>query len=603
MTIRKKLSMGIGVLMTLFLALGVISYFQIGQIDENLTEIIQGRTLGKQAVNLLRRYKTLDADWANELDTQNAAFGKVHESFAEINSIIADKIRAGSDLPQSDEYRKAMEASRMEVHIAELTDSLGTFLLIPKKEHQEHIFGNAGIFEKELRQLKNLPLTEEQNSNVTKLEAQFDKTMSLVGEIIALSNSIQEKAGELSDTRAEIDELLSGDFEVFSRADLERAQEASQRMVGTKVIITLILILTGLLDVSVFSAAITQSITKPLVKLRNAMTEIGRGEFDTIIEVESNDEIGQLACAFKQMTEQRRQAEEKLRQARDELETRVVERTAELVQANDAMESEIRERENAELALEEVNEDLESSIRKLLRSNTELQEFSYIAAHDLKTPLRGISTLADWLKTDYADKFDDEGKEHVGLLIGKTKQMDALVNGVLQYSSLRHNERRKEEVDLNSAVSEAIRGITVPEDIEIIIENELPALICERTHIVQVFHNLLSNAIQHGAQRDGRISVGCVRKDNSWEFNVSDNGPGIDQRYFEKIFRIFQTLSSREETASTGIGLSVVKKIVELNAGSIWVESESGNGSTFLFTLPVQMTAQPSECSAVETTV
>ncbi len=603
MTIRKKLSMGIGVLMTLFLALGVISYFQIGQIDENLTEIIQGRTLGKQAVNLLRRYKTLDADWANELDTQNAAFGKVHESFAEINSIIADKIRAGSDLPQSDEYRKAMEASRMEVHIAELTDSLGTFLLIPKKEHQEHIFGNAGIFEKELRQLKNLPLTEEQNSSVTKLEAQFDKTMSLVGEIIALSNSIQEKAGELSDTRAEIDELLSGDFEVFSRADLERAQEASQRMVGTKVIITLILILTGLLDVSVFSAAITQSITKPLVKLRNAMTEIGKGEFDTKIEVESNDEIGQLACAFKQMTEQRRQAEEKLRQARDELETRVVERTAELVQANDAMESEIRERENAELALEEVNEDLESSIRKLLRSNTELQEFSYIAAHDLKTPLRGISTLADWLKTDYADKFDDEGKEHVGLLIGKTKQMDALVNGVLQYSSLRQNERKKEEVDLNSAVSEAIRGITVPEDIEIIIENELPALICERTHIVQVFHNLLSNAIQHGAQRDGRISVGCVRKDNSWEFNVSDNGPGIDQRYFEKIFRIFQTLSSREETASTGIGLSVVKKIVELNAGSIWVESESGNGSTFLFTLPVQMTAQPSECSAVETTV
>ena len=602
MTIRRRLSMGIGVLMALFLVLGVISYFQIGQIDENLAEIMQGKALGKEAVNLHQRYRTLDAALAKKKDSHNALFARVSESFDEIGSILADKIRAGLDLQQPDAYRKALEASMMEVDIAELTGSLGTFLRTPNEEYRKRILDNAGTVKQQLKHLKNLPLTEEQSSSMTKLEAEFDKTMSLVGEIIALSNHIQENTGKLGDIRAAIDELLGEDSAVFSRTELERARQAGRKMVAAKVSLTLILMITGLLDVSLFSAAITRSITKPLTRLKDAVTKIGKGDFDTKIEIESNDEIGQLAWAFKQMAEQRKGAEEKLREARDELEARVEERTAELVRANDVMESEIREREKAELALEGLNKDLESSLRELIRSNAELQEFSYIAAHDLKTPLRGIATLADWIKTDCADKFDDEGKDQVALLIGKTKQMDALIDSILHYSSLKQDERTKTEVDLNVAVSQAIRGITVPEDIEISIENELPVLVCEEAHIVQVFQSLLSNAIKHGAQHDGQIKVGCVRKGNSWEFSVADNGPGIDQKYFEKIFRIFQTLSSWEKAASTGIGLSIVKKIVELNAGSVWVESEPGAGSTFFFTLPVQMTAQSTECQTVETT-
>ena len=602
MTIKRKLSTGICVLMTLFLLLGAISYFQIGQIDDNLEEIMQGKALGNKAVHLNQRYKTLDAVLAKEKDSHNALFARVNKSLDEIGSILADKIRAGSDLQQPDGYRKALETSMTEVDIAEFSGSLGTFLRIPNDEYRKRILANAGTVKMKLKQLKNLPLTEELSSSAAKLEIEFDRTMSLVGEIITLSNQIQEDAGELSAIRAQIDELLSDDFEVFSRTDIERARQAGRRMVGAKVTITLILIITGFLDVWVFSAAITRSVTKPLIRLRDAVTEMGKGDFDTEVEIESNDEIGQLACAFKEMAGQRKQAEEKLREAHDELETRVEERTAELVRTNDVMESEICEREKAELALDELNKDLQSSLRELIRSNAELREFSYIVAHDLKTPLRGIATLADWLKTDYGDKFDDEGKEQVSLLIGKTKRMDALVDSVLQYSSLRQNERMKKEVDLNDAVSQAIRQITVPEDIEITVENELPVLVCEKAHIVQVFQSLLSNAIKHGAQQDGQIKIGCVRKDSFWEFSVADNGPGIDRKYFEKIFRIFQTLSSWEETTSTGIGLSIVKKIVELNAGSVWVESEPGAGSTFFFTLPVQMTAQGTECQAVETT-
>jgi len=246
----------------------------------------------------------------------------------------------------------------------------------------------------------------------------------------------------------------------------------------------------------------------------------------------------------------------------------------------------ITERRQAEQELEKLNNDLESAIWELRRANKELKEFAYITAHDLKTPLRGIGTLADWISTDYADKFDEEGKKQVRLLVGKAKQMSALIDDILQYSRLGHSNPNKHQVDLNTLVSEVITGINPPENIEISIENELPTLKCEKTQIMQVFQNLLSNAVKYMDKPNGQIKIGCVEQDGFWKFSVADNGPGIDEKYFKKIFKIFHTLSSQDRVDSTGIGLSIVKKIVELNAGVVWVESEPGKGSTFFFTVP-----------------
>jgi len=246
----------------------------------------------------------------------------------------------------------------------------------------------------------------------------------------------------------------------------------------------------------------------------------------------------------------------------------------------------ITERRLAEQELEKLNKDLESAVWELRRANKELKEFAYITAHDLKTPLRGIGTLADWISTDYADKFDEEGKQQVRLLVGKAKQMSALIDDILQYSRLGHDSSNKQQVDLNALVSELITGISPPENIKITIENELPVLICEKTQIMQVFQNLLSNAVKYMDKLEGQIKVGCVEQDGFWKFSIADNGPGIDEKYFKKIFKIFQALSSENRVDSTGIGLSIVKKIVELNAGVVWVESEPGKGSTFLFTMP-----------------
>jgi len=247
----------------------------------------------------------------------------------------------------------------------------------------------------------------------------------------------------------------------------------------------------------------------------------------------------------------------------------------------------ITERLLAEQELEKLNKDLESAVWELRRANKELQEFAYITAHDLKTPLRGIGTLAEWISTDYADKFDERGKKKVRLLVEKAKQMSALIDDILQYSRLGHSSPETRPVDLNTVLSEVIAGIDPPENIQITVENELPVLICEKTQIIQVFQNLLGNAVKYMDKPEGQIKVGCLEQDGFWKFSIADNGPGIDEKYHKKIFKIFQTLSSENRVDSTGIGLSIVKKIVELNAGIVWIESQPGQGSTFFFTVPM----------------
>jgi signal transduction histidine kinase len=246
---------------------------------------------------------------------------------------------------------------------------------------------------------------------------------------------------------------------------------------------------------------------------------------------------------------------------------------------NAALKSEITERKKAEQRQAELLEQLE-------KTNQELKDFAYIVSHDLKAPLRGIKTLAEWISTDYADKLDDNGKEQMNLLAGRVDRMHNLIDGILQYSRVGHVEEEKVVVNLNELVTEAIDMIAPPENITITIENELPTIKCERTRITQVFQNLLSNAVKYMDKPKGQIKVGCVEEDGFWKFSVADNGRGIEEKHYEKIFQLFQTLAPRDESESTGIGLTVTKKIVEMYGGKTWVQSKVGSGSTFFFTLP-----------------
>jgi len=269
-----------------------------------------------------------------------------------------------------------------------------------------------------------------------------------------------------------------------------------------------------------------------------------------------------------------------LQEAHDHLEQRVKDRTAELEEVNQTLRLEIGERQRAEQALRRASQNLETA-------NQELKDFAYIVSHDLKAPLRAASQLVGWLAADYGHIFDSEGREHLDLLLNRVSRMQGLIDSILHYSRLGRIREQQKEVDLNKLVNEVIELVGPPPNITVKVENELPRVFCEETRIHELFQNLLDNAIKYVDKPVGRVAIRCTREDLYWKFSVSDNGPGIDEKYHEKIFQIFQSLHSRDEIEGTGIGLTIVKKIVELHGGKVWVESEKGSGATFLFTLPV----------------
>jgi len=248
-------------------------------------------------------------------------------------------------------------------------------------------------------------------------------------------------------------------------------------------------------------------------------------------------------------------------------------------------------RENREYKehLEELVQEKTTALAKLASANNELKDFAYVVSHDLKSPLRGISQLAYWLAEDYPEALDEKGREMLSLLINRVKRMDNLINGILQYSRVGRVIGKDKPIDLNHLVAQTIDILAPSDHIQIVIEDTLPEIVADEIRIQQLFQNLIENAIKFMDKSRGRISIQCLDEAPFWHFSIADNGPGIDKKYHDKIFQIFQILTPRDERESTGVGLALVKKIVELYGGKIWVKSTLGQGSTFWFTLPKNM--------------
>jgi len=218
--------------------------------------------------------------------------------------------------------------------------------------------------------------------------------------------------------------------------------------------------------------------------------------------------------------------------------------------------------------------------------NEELKDFTKIVSNDFKTPKEGIQALAKRLSDDYADKLDEKGKEQLDLLLNRVSRMYKMIDGILKYSRIGYFPEQRVQINLNKFVPQIIETVSAPQNITIEVEDELPVIKSEQTYVTEIFENLLSNAIKYMDKPQGKIKIGCVEEDIFWKFSVADNGPGISQEHINQIFRMFQTISPQDKLQNTGIGLSIVKKIIETYGGTIWVESEPGQGATFFFTLP-----------------
>ncbi|GAA3612154.1 PAS domain S-box protein [Flavivirga amylovorans] len=225
----------------------------------------------------------------------------------------------------------------------------------------------------------------------------------------------------------------------------------------------------------------------------------------------------------------------------------------------------------------------EKLLAKLEKSNDELQEYAHIVSHDLKSPLRSIDALVNWIKEDNKGKLDAVSIQNFELIETTLEKMEQLISDILLYSSIGSEVPEKEPVDLNDVVSELKTILFVPEHISVNVLNKLPVVKGDKTKLKQLFQNLISNGVKFNDKEQGIIEIDVLEQKSFYQFSIKDNGVGIKKEYHDKIFKIFHSLNTSKE--STGIGLSIVKKIIDLYKGEIWIDSEVGKGTTFYFTL------------------
>jgi PAS domain S-box-containing protein len=246
----------------------------------------------------------------------------------------------------------------------------------------------------------------------------------------------------------------------------------------------------------------------------------------------------------------------------------------------------IDEQKRAAEHLQERTEALARITATLQERNRELDQFAYIASHDLKAPLRGIAHLSQWIEEDLGDLVTPEVREHLTLLRGRVNRMENLINGLLQYSRIGRSIGTPEKVMVEELLDDVIDLLAPGPEVQIDRSGTFPLLRTERLPLSQVFSNLIGNAIKHHPGPTKHISISATNEGEWYQFAVQDDGIGIAPQFHERIFVIFQTLTPRDTLESNGLGLSLVKKIVEHQGGKVWVESSEGQGATFYFTWP-----------------
>ena len=252
--------------------------------------------------------------------------------------------------------------------------------------------------------------------------------------------------------------------------------------------------------------------------------------------------------------------------------------------AEDILAESRRQLEQSEARAVERAEELARLTVRLQRSNAELDAFAYAASHDLRAPLRGIANLAQWIEEDLQGSLREETGEMLALLRSRMHRMEGLIEGILQYSRAGRVHEPPVGVDVRRLVEDVV-DLLSPESATVSVDPGLPQLVTERLPLQQIFQNLIGNAIKHGGPRVD-ITVTAEESGGFWTFRVADNGPGIPPEFHDRIWAIFQTLEARDKVEGAGIGLSLVKKLVEGQGGTVSIDSQPGAGAAFAFTWP-----------------
>jgi signal transduction histidine kinase len=303
-----------------------------------------------------------------------------------------------------------------------------------------------------------------------------------------------------------------------------------------------------------------RTISRPINKLRDDMKRITSENLDIPLQINvtnNSGEIGELTHAYIALINNLRNT----------------------TVSRDKLLLEIERRKQSE-------ENLRQTSILLEESNRELDQFAFSASHDLRAPLQGIETLSEWIIKDCYDLLPEDSRKNLDLIKKRVHRLDAFIDGILQYARIRGPTTQPEIIDINKLLEGIIDNLSPPESIKVVIDKIMPTLTTDIAALTQVFLNLINNAIKFNKNAQGNINIGHDVAGDFYKFYVSDNGPGIDIQFHEKIFEMFHTLQSRDIIDSAGIGLAIVKKIVEKHGGTISVKSAPGQGTTFYFTWP-----------------
>ncbi len=354
---------------------------------------------------------------------------------------------------------------------------------------------------------------------------------------------------------------------------LELSFEKSNDRIRRYTLFVLFLNASGLLVAFLIVRFLSRRIViNRLEALTDMSSEIGKGNLQRRLDIRSNDELGILASAFNDMAGELGERKRQL----DEEKNRVLDKVEEL-------EEQITRRETAEEALKRTVTDLR-------RSNAELEQFAYVASHDLQEPLRMVSSYMQLLSRRYAGKLDSDADDFIGFAVDGARRMQVLIQDLLVYSRVGTRGKPFEPTNCEDVLEQVLSNmeVAINESGAVVTHDPLPTVAADASQLAQIFQNLIGNAIKFQGEETPRVHVSAERKAGEWLFSVADNGIGIDPEFFERIFVIFQRLHGRGEYSGTGIGLAISRKIVERHGGRMWVESESGTGSTFYFTIPAK---------------
>ncbi|MCF8428612.1 MAG: GHKL domain-containing protein [Bacteroidia bacterium] len=358
---------------------------------------------------------------------------------------------------------------------------------------------------------------------------------------------------------------------------------------------SLLIMMVVLVLIAAISLIITnETIVNPIKQVSELLKIMGKGEIVKFEETTNRkDEIGDMIESAKNLSlgmKNKADVAFQIGKGNYEIEVQLQGKNDKLGRAllemrNNLIESKKTETKNLH--------DLELYTKNLEKRNKELDQFAYITSHDLKSPLRGINNLAEWIAEDMEDSMSEESKKYFVMLRGRVHRMEALINSLLKYSRAGKVNNDVEKININTIVNEVLKRLAPDSKFAIYFDSNFPTILANYQDIDDIFYELISNAIKYNNSEKPIINITYKTEKNYYVFCVADNGEGVAQEYHQKIFTIFQTLETRDKVESVGAGLAIVKKIVEENGGTIWIESEKGKGAKFYFKwqIPTEITA------------